>query len=372
VAGTPIPAIVPLPGKALPPMPGNVVVVPKLSGETVATEDDAGEGEAGQKVVGSLALVDRSEANRNADGTLKNPGYPFWIGGMESTVGQRPPTPPLDMLDAQTAKTLRDSGNALWAALDPAQAGGFDGGLPRHNLDGWVAGGEAHVTTSALDMSKTLERAKPVYYPEEGTEVEQSAMAFHAKPAHASFAVLPSGQLQSRSFLTNGAPPVAGAPFFEPCMDDRQKRLTRNAGLGYYNSGERLDAQSFSGASLFSADSPRVYKGANIQFDAVFNKVGYHFPQTRILTLWEDAWPVINKQRPPEPLVMRMNTFDCTMYQHTNLVPSVYELDDFQVRTPTDVIGQHIHLPKWDLTAADGSANGWNYEDGVLSPSTVV
>ncbi|UVJ46334.1 hypothetical protein NVV94_12840 [Pseudomonas sp. LS1212] len=375
VAGTPIPAIVPLPGKALPPMPGKVVVVPKLSGEALAADEEPGddsETPAGQRVVGSLALVDRSEANRNADGSLKNPGYPFWIGGVESTVGQRPPTPPLDMLDAQTATALRDSGKALWAALDPAQAGGFDGGLPRHSLDGWAAGGEAQVATSALDMSKTLERAKPVYFPEEGTEVEQSAMAFHAKPAHASFAVLPSGQLQPRSFLTNGAPPVAGAPFFEPCMDDRQKRLTRSAGAGYYNSGERLDAQTFSGASLFSADHPRVYKGANIQFDAVFNKVGYHFPQTRILTLWEDAWPVINKQRPPEPLVMRMNTFDCTMYQHTNLVPSVYELDDFQVRTPTDVIGQHIHLPKWDLTAADGSANGWNYEDGVLSPSTVV
>ncbi|MDT4809216.1 hypothetical protein FQZ97_420930 [compost metagenome] len=104
----------------------------------------------------------------------------------------------------------------------------------------------------------------------------------------------------------------------------------------------------------------------------MFNKVGYHFPQTRILTLWEDAWPVINKQRPPEPLVMRMNTFDCTMYHHTNLVPAVYELDDYQVRTPTDIIGQHIHLPKWDLTSADGSANGWNYEDGVLSPTSVV
>jgi hypothetical protein len=42
-------------------------------------------------------------------------------------------------------------------------------------------------------------------------------------------------------------------------------------------------------------------------------------------------------------------------------------MDDYQVRTPTDVIGQHIHLPKWDLTAADGSANGWNYEDGILA-----
>lgn len=68
---------------------------------------------------------------------------------------------------------------------------------------------------------------------------------------------------------------------------------------------------------------------------------------------------------------MRMNTFDCVQYQQTNLVPATYEMDDYQVRTPTDVIGQHIHLPKWDLTAADGSANGWNYEDGVLSPGAV-
>ena len=66
-----------------------------------------------------------------------------------------------------------------------------------------------------------------------------------------------------------------------------------------------------------------------------------------------------------------MNTFDCTQYYHSNLVPNEYELDDYQVRTPTDIIGQHIHLPKWDLTTADGAANGWNYEDGTLSFMTV-
>src|SRR5690606_24909685 len=38
VAGTPIPAIVPLPGKALPPMPGRVVVVPKMADQLVAGE----------------------------------------------------------------------------------------------------------------------------------------------------------------------------------------------------------------------------------------------------------------------------------------------------------------------------------------------
>ncbi|WP_349618497.1 manganese-oxidizing multicopper oxidase MnxG [Azotobacter salinestris] len=361
VAGTPIPAVVPLPGKALAPMPGKVRVVAKIG--RGPADDDEGE------VVGSVALVDRSEANRNADGSLKNPGFPFWIGGMESTIGQRPPTPPLDMLDADKARALRDSGKALWANIDPAQAGGWDGGLLRNALLGWSAGGEATVVTSVLDFSKFVRKAKPVYFPEEGTDVEQAAMAFHARTEHPSHAVLPDGSVQQKNFRTNGAPPVAGAPFFEPCMDDRQMRLTAAAGRGQFAGGSGL---SFSGTSAFTADRPRVYKGANIQFDAVFNKVGYHFPQTRILTLWEDAVPTIDKRKPPEPLVMRMNTFDCTMYHHTNLVPAFYELDDYQVRTPTDVIGQHIHLPKWDLTAADGSANGWNYEDGVLSPAAVV
>ncbi|UVJ41936.1 hypothetical protein NVV94_14660 [Pseudomonas sp. LS1212] len=364
VAGTPIPAVVPLPGKAMPPMPGKVAVVPKFGERLIANSEPA--------VIGSVALVDRSEANRNGDGTLKNPGYPFWIGGIESTVGQRPPTPPLDMLDPAKAQALKDSGKALWANLDPNQVAGWDGGLPRHALDGVAAGGVAEVITSALDLSKRVTRAKPVYLPEEGNDVEQAAMIFHSRPEHPSFAVLPGGVVQPRAYRTNGATPVAGAPFFEPCMDDRQKRLTTSAGMGSFNSGERIDGMSFTGASPFSADHPRIYKGANIQFDAVFNKVGYHFPQQRMISLWEDAWAVINKQRPPEPLVMRTNTFDCVMYQHTNLIPSYYELDDYQVRTPTDVIGQHIHLPKWDLTAADGASNGWNYEDGILSPATVV
>ena len=383
VAGTPIPAVVPLPGKAMPPMPGKVAVVPKLGERLIAAndddDDDEGEEEEGEhggsgetSVIGSVALVDRSDANRNADGTLKNPGYPFWIGGIESTVGQRPPTPPLDMLDPAKAQQLKGSGKALWAALDPSQVNGWDGGLPRHALDGVAAGGEADSVTSALDFSKRITRAKAVYIPEEGNDVEQSAMAFHAKRDHPSYSVWPGKIVKPGSFRTNGSTPVAGAPFFEPCMDDRQKRLTSSAGVGEFNSGERADGLSFTGASTFTADRPRIYRGANIQFDAVFNKVGYHFPQQRMISLWDDAWAVINKQRPPEPLVMRMNTFDCVMYQHTNLIPAYYELDDFQVRTPTDVIGQHIHLPKWDLTAADGSSNGWNYEDGILSPATVV
>jgi manganese oxidase len=355
IVGTPIPAIVPLPGKAMPPMPGKVSVVAKVSGG---------------EIVGSNALVDRTSANRLPDGTLKNPGFPFWIAGIEDIMGQRPPTPPLDMLDAAKAQALKATGKTLWSALDPAQAGGFDGGLPRHALEGIKAGGEAAVTVSAVDFTKTLVRAKPVYFPEEGTDVEQAAMAFHSKLAHASYAVLPNGTTVAGNFRTNGAPPVVGAPYHEPCMDDTGTRMTDGYVGSFFSSGINNPLRT-RGSSTFTANKPRVYKGANIQFDAVFNKLGYHYPQQRIITLWEDAVPVIEKQQPPEPLVMRMNTFDCTMYHHTNLVPEYFEYDDYQVRTPTDIIGQHIHLPKWDLTTTDGSANGWNYEDGTLSPGAV-
>ncbi len=41
------------------------------------------------------------------------------------------------------------------------------------------------------------------------------------------------------------------------------------------------------------------------------------------------------------------------------------------MRTPTDILGQHIHLVKFDVTASDGAANGFNYEDGTFSPEEV-
>jgi hypothetical protein len=41
------------------------------------------------------------------------------------------------------------------------------------------------------------------------------------------------------------------------------------------------------------------------------------------------------------------------------------------VRTPTDIIGEHIHLVKFDVTASDGASNGFNYESGTFSPEEV-
>ncbi|HEX7676550.1 MAG TPA: hypothetical protein VF713_00385, partial [Thermoanaerobaculia bacterium] len=65
------------------------------------------------------------------------------------------------------------------------------------------------------------------------------------------------------------------------------------------------------------------------------------------------------------------NSHQVIEYWLANLVPAYYELDDFQVRTPTDIIGQHIHLVKFDVTSSDGAANGFNYEDGTLGAEEV-
>ena len=331
-AGTPIPAVVPLPGKAMAPMPGEVTVVAQDKWGPAGVPDGIPDN--------SQALViDRT----------KNPGYPFWIAGIEEIVGQRPPTPPLDM---------------------DVTAGGWDGGLPRHSIGGYAEGGE-HVmpAPNRLDFSKEVVKAKPYYYPEAGTDLEQVAMAFHAQRQHPSWKLDMASNISAADYLTNGAPATPGAPYNEPCVDDQGDLLLTGQRGDFFDGGS---GTSFAGYPLFGADAPRIYKGANVQIDAVLNKTGYHFPQQRIITLWEDVMPTINKVRPPEPFVIRLNSFDCAMYQHTNLVPKEYELDDYQVRTPTDIIGQHIHLPKWDLTTADGAANGWNYEDGTLSPGMVV
>ncbi len=346
LAGTPIPALIPLPGKAMAPMPGAVQIV---------TKDANGDGipESSQALV-----VDRTV----------NPGFPFWVAGIEDAVGQRPPTPPLDMLTEAEATTLKNSGDPLFDRMDPKHAGGWDGGLPRHSLDGYVAGGTAIASQNRLDMSKKITRAKPIYYDEKGTDVERVAMAFHAQRNHASFAMNMDGTTVASNFVTNGNKPLPSAPYAEPCIDDTGALFLTGQQGSFFDGHGGLGTI---GTPRFGADNPRVYKGANIQIDAVLNKVGYHFPQQRIITLWEDVAPTMANQRPPEPFVIRLNTFDCAKYLHTNLVPEVYEMDDYQVRTPTDIIGQHIHLPKWDLTTTDGSGNGWNYEDGTLSPGMV-
>ncbi|MBV1800149.1 hypothetical protein [Siccirubricoccus sp. G192] len=279
-SGTPIYALVPIPGMALAPMPATAHVV---NGQVVLA----------------------SQGTEAAD----NPGYPFFIPGQ---AGHRAPRPPLDTL--------------------------HDGGLRRHV----VLSGAAHSQLTRLDMDKVSEELNVRWLDEQGEPRERAAMAFHALRSHES--VTHDGT--PRRFVTNGRPPVHGAPYADPCMTD-------------------------TGAASSGAATPRTYQGAAIQVGMTLNRAGWHFPQARMAALWQDVAPTLSGARPPEPLVLRVHAGDCVEYQHANLVPSVYELDDYQIRTPTDIIGQHIHLVKFDVTSADGSSNGWNYEDGTLAPAEV-
>jgi hypothetical protein len=323
--GTPIPAILPLPGLPLPVLPAQVTL--SADGKTVA----------------------------DVTPEAANPGYPFFIPGI---AGHRPPHPPMDF------------------AVDPITGLRLNGGLPRHIITSGTVDPNKTRTTYR-DFSKVSATLDAMELPEEGTPVEQAAMAFHSKPqqtylqtstgfqqvarANAPSSEPPSrngalqvkqvdfknpaqlaqeaAQVQPAVFQTNGQAPQQGAPFADPCP------LKPNRNINY--------------------------KAANIQLDITFNKKGWHFPQERILTLWEDVTPTLTRNRAPEPLFIRANSGDCVEYWHTNLVPEVYTVDSFQVQTPTDIIGQHIHLVKFDVLAADGAANGWNYEDGTFSPGEV-
>jgi len=382
VDGTPIPALVPLPGKPMPPMPGEVKVVAVDRGDWSIATGRVAPNALGQGPDSAQAVVvDRS----------KNPGFPFWVGGNEcgiptetdpcplGIVGQRSTTPPLDMLTEAGAQT---------ADHNPKLAGGWDGGLPRHALRGYTSGGASVDSDNAaltadpvailrLNFSKIVERAQPVYFPEVGTDLEQLAMGYMAVRNHPTCTAdgtcdTAVGGTADVKFVMNGARPVPGAPYNDPCIDDAGTPLDAGV-LGRFFSGDPAveNGLAVRGRSEFSSDNPRVYAVANVQIDAVFNKVGYHYPQERIIALWGDVANYIAKVKPPEPLVMRYATFDCGKILHTNLIPAEFALDDFQVRTPTDIIGQHIHLVKWDLTTNDGAANGWNYEDGSLSPGAV-
>jgi manganese oxidase len=319
-AGTPNPALVPMPTLAMAPMPSAVHI------------------KNGQIVYGTPADPDPT-----GDRVRENPGFPYFIPGI---AGMRAPHPPLDFA--------------------PDGSGGFlDGGLPRHVTTGGSISYEKH---DQFDWSKDFATLTAKQLPEDGTKVEKVAMAFFGVRCRPSF--FPDGTAGScpstpvtnpqmtqnvppKGFLLNGLPlgPQMGSPFADPAVDDNGKPIN----VDPVTNKQRL----------------RRYKAAAIQLNVVLNQQKWHYPQQRILTLWNDVSPTMNNTRKPEPLFFRGNSGDIVEYWHTNLVPNYYLVDDFQVRTPTDILGQHIHLVKFDVTSSDGAGNGFNYEDGTFSPDEV-
>jgi hypothetical protein len=348
--GTPIPAIVPLPTLAMAPMPAKVELTdlspwygkPVGQGRRVnvlpeVVPDKDAQGNTKKDANGNAVYV----VEKDADGkpVYKNPGYPFFIPGIS---GHRSPHPPLGFAWLENPNTgepivTKDNKKVY-----------LDGGLPRHLvLDGTLVKEfqtrwDFTKDFVALDQQGKLRPGGGLdafRLPEEGTPVELAAMKQHARRTTPSSQ--PNGQ--PGNFILNGLPPTPGAPYADPSVTD------------------------FGDANIHK----RRYQAAVIQVNAVLNKEGWHYPQQRMVSLWQDVAPTISGKRPPQPLFFRSNTQDTIQFWHTNLVPNYYELDDFQVRTPTDIIGEHIHLVKFDVTASDGASNGFNYESGTFSPEEV-
>ncbi|MEP6636572.1 MAG: multicopper oxidase domain-containing protein, partial [Acidobacteriota bacterium] len=278
-------------------------------------------------------------------------GYPFYIAG---AAGHRTPQPPLDME--------------------------WDGGLPRNRVlstpvvaDGLPAVDQAFLNDAVASrvrsqnndpnlfgFARKLKQINLLLLPQGGTTDEMTAMSYHkgsftfpdGTTGHAAtrYFTAPVDPWQGaaypsytsggnpKDFYVNGLDPQPGAPYADPCKPGSPQRS---------------------------------YRAAYIQFDMTVNRAKWHDRQARITVLENDVNSTLAGNRSPEPFFFRANSGDCIKYSATNLMPSNLNLDDFQIFTPTDIVGQHIHLVKFDVTASDGAGNGWNYEDGTFSPDEV-
>ncbi len=346
--GTPIPALVPMPTLPMAPVPPEI---------RIATTPPPCDGPMPRGPAATVPLSRRVELVHPERDRGKNPGYPFFIPGI---AGRRAPQPPLDF--------ARDtSGQPL------------DGGLPRHVVLNKASNAELYHQENLFDFSRDFfslnpdnKTTSPVplivqQIPEDGTPFEQAAMDYHERGTHPTDR--PDGS--PGEFLTNGGERRPGAPFANPERNPWNERLRRRYQQGALAAAEVEYLQRENVRDPGGPKQTVAYKAADIQLDVVFNKKGWHYPQQRISSLWDDVGDVLAGRRRPEPLIFRANSGSLVEYWLTNLLPGYYELDDFQVRTPTDIVGQHIHLVKFDVTSSDGAANGFNYQDGSYGPDEV-
>ncbi len=341
--------------------------------------------------------------------SAKFPGYPHYIPG---SPGHRPPQPVLDF-DVDTGKIT-----SLVAEPEKKfQTYIRDGGLPRHVLkDNQEKNikSEVHyakklsdpVALNALEKGGLAARAIAERVAKQntaaltalagewhiaqlelfnwsGTDEEKRAMQFHEGTLEYTRqnnkdVPLKDGRLQK----VNVAPGMGPAPelwnpkaywtdFASPVAEQRQQESDP---LFFVNGTGRAQGAPYANPCPVEAPE-RVYRTAFIQTELTFNKHGWFDPQGRIAILENDIKDVIdadNRTKLPAPLFFRANSGECINFKSSNFVPSALNVDDFQLYTPTDTIGQHIHLVKFDVTSSDGSGNGFNYEDATFSPEEVI
>lgn len=84
----------------------------------------------------------------------------------------------------------------------------------------------------------------------------------------------------------------------------------------------------------------------------------------------EHPAPGADPTRPVEPFFPRANHGDIVELRFQNVLPS-FPADDFDPPAEPVECGLHVHLVKFDVLSADGSATGWNYLSGASCPQVV-
>ena len=310
-------------------------------------------------------------------------GYPFYIAGKP---GHRPPQPPYDLdhaddpdtlqrhiiVSGETAKKPKGPHDMMKPPTDTIC------NTPRRpdedlyekgKRDAACIAGRVHQENAdplLLDFAQELDKADILPLPQKGTPEEQTAIKFHSGEGQGGVPVTTSYNWQGKGypscdssgkcdasnervlFQVNGREPQPGAPYADPCPTN------------FYDAAQNQHPVEI-----------RHYRAAYVQFDMQVNKHGWHDPQARIAILEQDMKETFAGSRPAEPLFFRVKSGECVVFKATNLIPGNLNLDDFQVYSPTDTIGQHIHLVKFDVTSSDGSGNGWNYEDGTFAADEI-
>jgi manganese oxidase len=330
-------------------------------------------------------------------------GYPFYIPGEP---GHRPPQPVLDMDVVATGYS-----DAAAYAAEPAQADIVNGGLPRHVIKGGTLKSLGKLKANTTDYKEVLEAAitkggaaaqvlaqkvysdfplafqalaadwesidiKPLKH--SGEPDEKKAMEFHEGRLAQTDRTLAQGRLEPVPIVNQPRPnwwthSSGYRTSFAPRVDGMASTNTNEDPIFHVNGRGRAPGSPYANPCPQNAPA-RSYKSAFIQTEITVNKHGWFDPQGRIVILEDDIKDVIDANtriKMPEPLFFRANSGDCINFKSSNFMPSALNGDDFQIYTPTDSIGQHIHLVKFDVTSSDGSANGWNYEDATFSPDEV-
>ncbi|MFT3972305.1 MAG: hypothetical protein QM699_02280 [Amaricoccus sp.] len=314
--GTETPALVPIPGNALAPMP--------------------------------------SAAFR---------GYPFYIPGVP---GHRPPQPVLDFdvaadsapvdggLPRHVVLWSRDKEDPEGKTADKAEADKAEVVAEELKTGGEttqvIAARVASQAASAMALAGQWDELKLREVAETGEPDELMAMKFHEgalpgldavpdpappfpawwrpKAYRTKRADFVPVQTEAASpppagdplFYVNGRPPVSGAPYADPCPTEAPVR---------------------------------DYRAAFIQTELTYNKHGWFDPQGRIVILENDIKDIIDpdtRTSLPAPLFFRANSGECIDVKSSNFVPAALNADDFQIFTPTDTIGQ-VREPERSLSA---------------------